>query len=458
MGGESRMRTLLTITLFLTATISWGQTCIPQSEMLEISQDFKQFKSLANKEFCYDNSETSNLLASIMFMRKTAFSPDMKNSTDELFSGRFSSSWNKYFTERISDINIPKNCAKGVAAYVYGFGSTMYVCPMLLTANYTALDRASVFMHEARHMDGFRHITCRSGPRAGLSGACDNRISDEGSYAVTVETYAQIAKYAVDLHPALKAYSMSSAATYADETFETPVRVEKEPILLLMNEAGQFYSMNLTSPTEIKKLGQSPSLGRIVMRAQHMVLFPEDKTLPAKFVFAKNEGDIAQTAGDAVLEYNSQTPVQKADLKDMFSGAQWNARVYSNRIRFACNPQSSDTTDVSLPQGELAGNILHLNGYKRDSKTSYLMTQNGSLLEFGCNNSRPYIKASSQSLDQKYKRVYKVASRTFAINLAGDFFEINNGQSSKIALPSEVGSVFEIAPQFAFGFIERATE
>lgn len=452
------MRTLLTLSLLLTATFSWGQSCISQKEMQEISQDFKQFKNLANKEFCYDNSETSNLLASIMFMRKTAFSSDMKSSTDELFSGRFSSSWNKYFTDRISDINIPKNCAKGVAAYVYGFGSTMYVCPMLLTANYTALDRASVFMHEARHMDGFRHITCRTGPRVGLSGACDDRISDEGSYAVTVETYAQIAKYAVDLHPALKAYSMSSAATYADETFDTPVRVEREPVLLLMNHSGQFYSMNLSRNTELKKLGQSPSLGRIVMRAQHMVLFPEDKTLPAKYVFAKNEGDIAQTAGDAVLEYNAQTPEQKADLKDMFSGAQWNARVYSSKIRFACNPQSADTSDVVLPQGELAGNILHLDGYKRESKTSYLMTQNGSLLEFGCNNSRPYIKLATKNLDQKYKRVHKVGNRTFAINLAGEFFELNNGQSLKVELPSEVGSVFEIAPQFAYGFIESAAE
>ena len=449
------MKTLLTIALVFLSTVSWAQDCISQSEMQEIAQDFKQFKNLASQEFCYDNSETANLLASIMFMRKTAFSPDMKNSTDELFSGRFASSWYKYFTERISDINIPRNCAKGVAAYVYGFGSTMYVCPMLLTANYTALDRASVFMHEARHMDGYRHITCRTGPCAGLSGACDNKISDEGSYAVTVETYAQIAKYAVDLHPALKAYSMSSAATYADETFETPVRVNKSPILLLMNVEGQFFSIDLQGPSQLKKLGESPSLGRIVMRAQHMILFPEDKTLPAKYVFAKNEGDIAQSAGDAILEYNAQTPEQKSDLKDMFSGAQWNARVYSNRIKFACNPQSADTVDVDLPQGELSGNILHLDGYKRESKMSYLMTQSGSLLEFGCTNNRPFVKPSQITLNQKLKRAYKIANRTFAVNHAGELLEISQQRMAKIELPAAVGGVFEIAPQQTYDFIEK---
>lgn len=453
--GETRMKTSLVTLLFLLAgTAASAQECISQSEMQEIAQDFKQFKNLANEQFCYDNSQTSNLLSSIMFMRKTAFSPDMKRSEDELFSGRFSSSWYKYFTERISDMNIPSNCPPGVGAYVYGFGSTMYVCPMLLTANFTSLDRASVFMHEARHMDGFRHITCRQGPRAGINGACDNRIADEGSYAVTVETYAQIAKYAVDLHPALKAYSLSSAATYANETFDTPARVDAKPVLVLMNTAGQFFSMSLNSRDEIIKLGQSPSLGRIVMRAQHMILFPEDKTLPAKYVFARNEGDIAQSAGDAILEYNAQTPAQKADMKDMIIGAQWNARVYTNKIKFICNTQSMATSDVALPAGSTAGRILHLDGYKRDAKNSFLMTEEGSVLEFGCANSKPFIKAASITLDQKFKRAYKVANRLFAINQAGEFFEITNGRSAKIDLPREVGSVFELAPQQTYGFIE----
>ncbi len=449
------MKTLLTTLAFLTlGATTWAQECISVPEMQEIAQDFKQFQNLASKEFCYDNSETANLLASIMFMRKTAFSPDMKRSEDELFSGRFSSSWYKYFTERINDVNIPSNCPPGVGAYVYGFGSTMYVCPMLLSANFTALDRASVFMHEARHMDGFRHITCRTGPRAGISGACDNKISDEGSYAVTVETYAQIAKYAVDLHPALKAYSMSSAAVYAHETFDTPARVNAKPILVLMNEAGQFFSMNLSGSNDIKKLGQSPSVGRIVMRGQHMILFPEDKTLPAKYVFAKNEGDIAQSAGDMILEYNGQTPAQKADMKDMLIAAQWNARVYSNGIKFVCNTQKPSPTDLSLPAGQTAGRILHLDGYKRDSRSSYLVSEQGSLLEFGCASSKPFIKASVATIDQKYKRAYKIANRLFAINDVGDFFEIANGRSTKIEMPSMVGKVFELAPQQTLDFIE----
>lgn len=443
------------VLLFLTAVMAQAKDCVTQSEMQAIAKDFKQFQNLANQEFCYDGSQTSNLISSLMFMRKTAFQPNMPKSEDELFSGRFASSWYGYFTDRISVITIPNNCAKGVAAYVYGFGSTMYVCPMVLTSNFTSLDRASIFMHEARHMDGFRHITCRTGPRAGLNGACDNKISDEGSYAVTVETYAQIAKYAVDLHPALKAYSMSSAATYADETFENPAQVSKNPILVMMNQAGQFYSLDLKNQT-VKTLGQSPSVGKIVMRAQHMILFPQDKTLPAKYVFTKNEGDIAQSAGDAVLEYNAQTPAQKADLKDMFSGAQWNARVYSNKVKFICDPTSANTAEINLPAGQVASSILYLNGYSRSSQVNTLTTEDGSLLDFGCSNRKPFLRASKiAALDQKMSRVYKMADKVFAINLAGELLEIQNGRSVKLELPANVGMLYELAPQQTYDFIEK---
>ena len=69
-----------------------AKECIGQSEMQEIAKDFKQFKNLADQEFCYDGSQNSNLISSIMFMRKTAFQANMPKSEDELFSGRFSSS------------------------------------------------------------------------------------------------------------------------------------------------------------------------------------------------------------------------------------------------------------------------------------------------------------------------------------------------------------------------------
>ena len=138
-------------------------------------------------------------------------------------------------------------------------------------------------MHEARHIDGYPHITCSRGPRKGLQGACDTRITAGGSYAVTVETYAQLAKFGIELHPALRAYAKASAVIYADEAFETPVKINRAENLLLLSSNLDFYSMN-PQTNELKKLGKASAAGKIVKRAQHMIVFPNDKTLKAQYI------------------------------------------------------------------------------------------------------------------------------------------------------------------------------
>ena len=72
-------------------------TCISQEEMQVIAADFSQFEPYANDEYCLDGSEISNLLGSLLFMRKTSFQPPLEESADELFSGRFKDDWYGYF-------------------------------------------------------------------------------------------------------------------------------------------------------------------------------------------------------------------------------------------------------------------------------------------------------------------------------------------------------------------------
>lgn len=448
------MKIIISAFILFSGAFSFGADCVSKSEMQTIASHFSQFKGLAKADYCYDGSQTANLVQAIMFMRKTAFSNDMKKSQDELFSGKFASSWYDYFIGRISDISVQSNCPKGVGAYVYGFGSTMYVCPMMLTETFSAMDRASVFMHEARHIDGFPHTTCSRGARKGLQGACDTRISSGGSYAVTVETYAQMAKYATDLHPALKAYAMASAVTYADEAFETPVKVDREEKLLVMTNDKNLYSFNPLN-AQLQALGQTPELGKIVMRAQNRILFPTDRNKNARYLFVNNEGEIVQSAGEAVIEYNSQTPAQKADLSDLHLGAQWSAKVYKNRIKFACDPKSSSTSEVRIPSGD-AENILYLKGYSRVDKSQFLRTSSGQVFEFGCpeGSATPFIKNSTLSVPNDIVRSYKVQNQTFALTEQGSLVSLNGAQSSPVQTGLD-GTIYEIAPLQSFRFLDN---
>ncbi len=434
--------------------------CISKEDMTQIASDFEQFSNLAGKEFCHDGSETANLLASLMFMRKNQFAADMKPSQDELFSGKFASSWYAYFIGRINKMEVDNGCPKGVAAYVYAFGGrTMYVCTAALNDNFSALDRASIFMHEARHIDGYPHITCSKGARKGLQGACDTRISAGGSYAVTVETYAQLAKFGVELHPALRAYAKASAVIYADETFETPAIVNREKQLLVMTKNKDLHSLALAGRASgkqrnrIESLGQSPALGHIVMRAQHMVLFPEDKTLPAKYLFTKNVGEINQSPGDAFTEYNLQTPAQRNELVDFHSAAQWNAKVYKTKIKFACDPKSAATAEESF-NGQQAVAILHLNGYDRVSRTQYVLTNTSEIFEFGCTEKlTAFLRLSTQKMDQEYSRIHKTGNTIVGLTADGRLRKIVAAGSTAISTSLD-GEIFEIAPREVFSFFD----
>jgi hypothetical protein len=428
-----------------------AQECIPQSEMQEIAAKFAQFKSLAGADYCFDGGENSHLLAGIMFMRKTQFSP-MERSHDELFSKTFANDWWGYFTGRIDEFSIDDGCPKGVVAYVYSFGgSTMYACSAALTNNFSPLDLASVFMHEARHLDGYPHVTCTHGPRQGLQGACDTRISDTGSYAVTVETYAQLAKYALDVHPALKAYARSASVIYADEAFEQTVRIERAERFVVMANDRHFTAVNANGSTE--DLGIAPELGHIVMRSQYMILFPDDTNSRARFVFMRGEGEVVTLAGDQAEEYNALAPADRSSMVDVHIAAQWNARVYKNKVRFDCDPRAHSTKELAL--ADLPVGMIYPTGYDRAAKTAQLMTQSGRVYDVGCQGTSPVLKASTLSFDQTYKSIYKIGNMVLGLTMDGFVREIQGNTSRPYSLGKLDGTIHEIAPNQAVDFFNE---
>lgn len=455
LGLKTILLSLLVLVFISTAQadISVGTECVSQAEMKIIAGHFNQFAKLAGADFCNDNSQNWHLVSSIMFMRKTQFSTTMPPSKDELFSGKFAKSWYDYFIGRIDNLEVVGECPNGVIAYVYMFGDkTMYTCPAALTNSFSSLDRASVMMHEARHIDGFPHMTCTKGARKGIQGACDTKIADGGSYAVTVETYAQLAKYAEGIHPALKAYARASAVIYAEEAFENAVKITRSENLLVLTKALDFHAMNVEK-SELKKLGRASAEGRIVRRGQHMIFIPTDKTLKAQYIFANDEGEIAQSPSDFITEYNSQPPAQKANLVDLHIGAQWSARVFKNKVTFGCDPRSPSMKDLALPNGMTAASLIYPDGYARDKYSANLTTETGEIYEIGCVNKRPSLKPATLKLDHKFTRIHKVAGQAIGLSDDGKLYKIEAGRSTPLATALD-GSIIEIVPQNSFEFFQ----
>lgn len=444
---------LILLGALLVGTAAEARECVPQTEMQEIARNFPQFSNLAGAEYCYDGSHMSHLIAGIMFMRKTQFEP-MDKSRDDLFSGRFANNWYQYFIGRINKFEIDENCPKGVAAYVYAFGGrTMYACTMMLSADYTALDRASVFMHEARHIDGYPHVTCRTGARAGLQGACDTRISDGGSYAVSVETYAQLAKFAVGVHPALRSYARSSAVVYADEAFEQKVRVEQSKRLLVVGADKSLLVVG--GKGEGRRLGSLPLAGRVTMRAQHMILFPEDRNQNARFVFARGEGEIEQKAGNQANEYNEMSPAERAKVVGIHIGAQWDARVFTDKVRMACDPRAHRSQEIAF-SGDKPIGVIYPEGYDRAFTKVHLMMESGAVMEAGCKTKSAYLIPSDLQLGQKYTSLLKVDNLTLGVDSEGALWEVNGKTARPYAVPGLKGSrALQVLPNSVVDFFNE---
>ncbi|HEY8280279.1 MAG TPA: hypothetical protein VIH99_11690 [Bdellovibrionota bacterium] len=444
------MKALLTLIASLFVTVAaQAADCIPQAEVQEIARTFTQFQKYAGSDYCYDGGQDSHLLAGIAFMRQTKFQDPMDRSSDDLFSGKFAANWWNYFIGRINEFEIDSNCPKGVVAYVFAFGGrTMYACSAALTDQFTAMDLASVFMHEARHIDGYPHITCSRGPRQGLSGACDRNISDTGSYAVTVETYAQLSKYALGINPALKAFARSASVIYADEAFENAVRIARSDRFLVMAKDKRLVSLSPNGSTQV--LGMAPELGHVVMRSQHMILFPDNPNSRARFMFARGEGEIASLAGNQAEEYNALSPSDRPSMVDVHIGAQWNARVYKTKVRLDCDPRAQKTEELALSDAPVG--MIYPNGYDRSVKSAQLMTESGRIYELGCNGTSAFLQASSMTLDRKYKSLYKVGSLTLGLTADGFVREISGSSSRPYSLGALDGQVHEILPNQVVNF------
>jgi len=244
--------------------------------------------------------------------------------------------------------------------------------------------------------------------------------------------------------------------TYADEAFETPVKIDRKPGLILLAQNQGFYHLSQTTGGSFatEKLGQAPSLGRLTLRAQQLILYPSDLAQDAAYVFPHDEGPIAQQAGEQARLYNELSPEARAQVVDTFIAAQWWARIFKERVEFACDYRSDSLTSVALPEGKTALGFIFPDGYSRAARSVLVSFSDGSLYEAVCQSS---TQAQLNDIGKKYdvplKRVYKDGGVVIGVDAAGSLYQVINGQPQALAT-SGVGPVFEIAPFETFSFFD----
>lgn len=238
------------------------------------------------------------------------------------------------------------HCAGGAMAFVEQDNSpnTAFVCPLFFDKYFSDYEKAAVLLHEARHTEGHDHVMCLTGTKAANSGGCDERIEDQGAYAVTTEAMAKIALRGVNVPESERQKMRLNLLVYLESFNETVSGIGNSGVLL-ENQDGQAFIFDGSALTPVPKLEKT----HFVSRTLSLIALPQSKADGFGVdIFKKDLSKIAP-AGGCVLEYNRQPQKDRRMLVDIVADGPFSACVYENSIVGRIDNKEGTDARIEIP-------------------------------------------------------------------------------------------------------------
>ncbi len=216
--------------------------CLSEAIANRYISDFNiDVRSFGGKELCNWQVDTKKLLNDIDIVNNGHFGISGNNNLVRGFVGT-----NDYY-------NWMKEQTFGVARgddipYATAYNSGGYFTMQDGWSKLSTLGRVGVFIHEARHTEGYSHIACNQGPYQGsrLSG-CDSNYAHGGSHAVEIEYYARVATEGTNFHPVYQKMARLMAIARSNFVFNSsPLKTREGLIALSMDRKQAFLYDNGT--------------------------------------------------------------------------------------------------------------------------------------------------------------------------------------------------------------------
>ncbi len=283
-------------------------TCLDKGETSTIEATIQILPSLSAESACSEDSRGYKLLEALTTLKSMALNmtalPSPLNTN--LLPGNF---WN-YFTDRIWKIDDALKtdpvCNSKVVGYV-ALGAddhTMHLCSFFYSDAMSVYNRIQVLLHEARHVEGFAHVTCTRGINKALEGACDQKIQDHGSYAISVEALVKMALLDDRVLAIDKKLNMLNALAYANNAFNEPVGQESSSAIYLADaddKNGFIFDGTTLTPAPAYLAS-----GSVFSLINALEVFPDDQSQAYVLdSMTLKSIDIAQAA---TAYYNEQHP------------------------------------------------------------------------------------------------------------------------------------------------------
>lgn len=362
-------------------------TCISSDDMNIIGQSFRQIQNRLNdslEEYCEADlgKEWFSLSKSLEILKNIKQNPPALDIDDAFtYKAISEKNWWDYFTNRASSFTLERSCQEGVVAFVYGgFGGgngNIHICPFFFEQE--LYSQASVMMHEVRHFDGHRHVTCSQGQEEGNDGACDTRISNKGSYAISVQTMVGMAR-SKDIPKAESSLLQSEALYMAFNKFNQTPQVKINNAVILSSKTGEVFKWNPKKET-VKKVGQLNEPAVVLNSYNKFTIYPLDTNVPA-YRMDQELTERQKSIGLFAVEFNKETPSEKEKYKNIsYLGA--GGLLKGNTLITICDNQSLFSVNLKK-RGEFVS-MISMSGDDFDQvRTSLLLSKNGELVAFEC--------------------------------------------------------------------------
>ena len=256
-----------------------------------------------------------------------------------------------FFIKRIHTVAeapaIDSHCAGGAMAYVEQESSpnTAFVCPLFFDKYFSDYEKAAVLLHEARHTEGHPHVMCLAGNKAANSGGCDERIEDQGAYAVTSEAMAKIAMRGINVPEAEREKMRLNLLVYLESFNESVQGIGNSGIYLESQDGKQAYIFDGVSLASVPKLAKT----HFVSRTLSLIALPESKADGFGVDIFKKGLNKIPAAGGCVLEYNRQAPKDRKMLIDIVADGPFSACIYENSIVGRIDGKDGVDAKIEIP-------------------------------------------------------------------------------------------------------------
>jgi hypothetical protein len=307
--------------------------CLNGQEVRDIQSQLKVNMAEPLKDLCARDSHGVQIFRILNLLKK------MQISAAPL-EGRYNQNivgtdfWG-FLTKRIRTVSEAPaedtRCARGAMAYVdqKSSANVAFVCPLFFDNSYSDYEKASVLLHEARHVEGHAHVMCLAGNKVANSGGCDERIEDKGAYAVTIETMAKMALRGINIPLEERQKIRLNLLNYLESFNELVNGVGNSGIYLQSQDGKQAFLYDGAVLTPAPTLAKT----HLVSRGLSLIAVPVSSKADGFGVDVfRSKLDSIPAVGGCILDYNKLPLPERRPLVDIVADGAFSACIYENTI------------------------------------------------------------------------------------------------------------------------------